>query len=363
MIRVLHIDGLRCVNGLQIKLGPVTALLGRAGSGKTSILQGLELLHRAAQSEYAAPFRTFGIPTIWPMVTRAGASTKYAIEVRALVEGHPDLIAPVGAPRAMAIAGYAIGANSEKFLFYEVKDGDRDWTTDPWPRSTDLPWDNAPSDAGTLTRQAMDRALGPCTVLRLDPRALAEPDPIEVGPTALLPDGHGLAGFLREVFEREDGDFRSIVDVVREIVPHVRGLRVRKVDIHDHPAFQLEVATPNGWIPAAQAGASVLRVVAVVTAALTTGHRGLLVIDDLDLHVQDAEHTISFLVELSEQRALQVVFGTGRFPMPMGGFLPTNEITKLSLDDAGFTQASPFEIIDPRQNQPSHEEHADVDEH
>jgi predicted ATPase len=70
----LRIENLRSIESLDLEITPMTVLIGENGSGKSTIIEALELLRRAADPGFVPQF--YAIHRGMPALVRAGKTTK-----------------------------------------------------------------------------------------------------------------------------------------------------------------------------------------------------------------------------------------------------------------------------------------------
>lgn len=285
MLRTLSLKNIRGFVEATIDLSPVTVFVGTNGSGKTTVLECLDMLCRASRTPHfssnPARRRTLftGHRTIEQLVTRREGSARVAIE------------ADAGTYRL------------------SIAPPDTQWTQpeQPLPRSM---------------------------IFQLVPARLSLPWYLTHAEPHLEGDGGGLAAILDYLIGLRDGSIERIEEDLRAIVPQARRIRVipHKIEIdetvedddprvearrtvtrsHMGSRFELEFGK-MGFIPADALSEGTLIVIGILTAIHREAGPTLVLLDDLDrgLHPTAQASLIQALRALVERRGdLQLVCTT-----------------------------------------------------
>lgn len=189
------------------------------------------------------------------------------------------------------------------------------------------------------SRTAIGRQISPPILLDLDTKKLATPSYMRDLTYALPSNGEGLswilAGLQLELPER----FASIVERLREVVPSVQSLRLKRTilesqDVGYELLFEMKGST---GIPASAVSEGTLTTLALLTV-LTVSRPGLILIENLErgLHPRALGDLITQIRSLlSHHPDLQIV-ATSHSPYLLD-FLKADEILLTSPDEDGYS--------------------------
>lgn len=344
MITQIRFVGFKRLRGATVHLGPFQVLVGDNGVGKSTVLEGLELL-----TGLAGP--------LWEELRAAGLAPGRILHGRhafrrlaSLPDAkafHLDLTLD-GAPGAtfgvMAAQGDdvpsddAAGGPNRLFLLF------RDGGPKVDPSVIDTGRLNF-SDIALQLYRAREAGLGPTLRLRLDPVAITAPSAAAAGEPRMLATGEGLPTVLNHLLAQRDGTVEEIERAFGLLVPGVRRIRTvpASVTVGDHVpvsvdgesymhrrtreigGHSLEVAIDGlGWVPGDQLSEGTRLVLALLVAVHHTKAR-LLLLDDIEagLHPRAQAALVSMLKQLvadraSTDRPLQVV-ATSHSPFVLDG--------------------------------------------
>jgi predicted ATPase len=280
VLRTLSLKNIRGFVDATIELSPVTVFVGTNGSGKTTVLECLDMLCRASQTpHFSRPAQRFftGRLAHDQLITRGETSAQATIE------------SEVGTYRL------SIGADTK-------------WAQpgEPLPRSM---------------------------VFQLVPARLSTPSYLTQAEPHLEGDGGGLAAILDYLIGLRDGSIERIEEDLRAIVPQARRIRVIPQRIvfdelveddprddtrrsvtrsHMGSRFELEFGK-MGFIPASALSEGTLIVIGILTAIHREAGPTLVLLDDIDrgLHPVAQGSLIQALRALVERRGdLQLVCTT-----------------------------------------------------
>lgn len=326
MIREIAFKDFKRLRQATVPLGPFQVVVGDTGAGKSTVLDGLELL-----AGLAGP--------LWEGVRGAAPGANQVLRGRFAWEriaarpgtAAPELVATLGSS--------AIGTT---FTVRPRQDGPGS--------SVELQIDNChlgPTEPGwtpggvpdvdrILHDLASVRAagLGPAQRLRLDPDAIAAPSPAATAAPVLQVNGAGLATVLTHRLALRDGSVEAVEADLARLVPGARRLRTVPVPVAG-PAPQaggegraghgVELDVEGlGWVPA-EALSDGTRVALAVLTALHDSTVRLLLVDDLErgLHPRGQAALVAAMRaalarRAAEGRPLQIV-ATSRSPFALDG--------------------------------------------
>lgn len=302
MIESVTIKNFKCLRDVTIKLEPFTVFVGANGSGKTSILQALDLLCRTfrtqlqqLEGEYQ-PNRTYGSTEEVEFSCKAGVNYfRYRTNITPQPQPH----------RPEVTQWHGVG-NS-------IADDSDPLTWKPWqPKQAMLPnpvW------------------------LRLDPNALRNVNGShQPNPRMMNPSGHGLH-LATAAMNLEDPDlWLKLQDDLRRIVPSIKRLR-------HTPQNELLFDTVNGkGLKAVQVSEGTLLTLGLLTAIHGDSKPGLLLLDDLDraLHPKAQRELIELLRGVQTTNPDIQIVATTHSPYMLDNMQP-NEVQVTYLREDGTT--------------------------
>ncbi len=304
MIDTIRMRNFKCLRDISIDLEPFTMFVGANGSGKSSILQALDLLCRTFQGqqvkldeEYQAN-RTHGTTEEVELSCRSGE-----LHFRYRTNTQPHLAAP-NRNWAGDGAGFATNGNPSD-------------------------WKQWQPQKGTLPNPVW---------LRLDPNALRT---VGLGqpndPRIMRPNGQGLHSATASMNLEDPDLWLKLQEDLRRIVPAVRRLR-------HTPQNELLFDTINGkGLTAQQMSEGTLLTLGLLTAIHGVNKPGVLLLDDLDraLHPKAQRELIDLLRGVQTTNPEIQIVGSTHSPYLLGRMEP-NEVRVTYLREDGSTACEPL---------------------
>lgn len=297
MLTRFEAQGFKLLRDVAVDLSPLTMLVGANGSGKTTVLDGIDLLLSNAQSAarnggYWPPGRPLGDRNIAELLSRPDCK-----RLSLVLQRHMG-VAPTIRLELAASARATDSATPNQSIQPEMK---------AWPSHARL---------------------------KLDTQRLAEQSIAATGRASLAADGSGLATVLQDVAGRRDGVIDAIESDLTSLVPdfrrvytdpvemtweetdwlEVEGRRFPRVTKRTGGGFRLELAFDRiGRVPATQVSEGTLLALGLITA-LRVDAPDLILIDDAEralhpLAQQALVHLLHDAIERSEER-LQIIATT-----------------------------------------------------
>lgn len=295
MITHLHIENFKCLRDVAVDLGPFTVLVGANDSGKSALLDAIQVLGRTTQAPLSTSLNPGGLPepvpfealvfrgersraitwdvTCAPSPYGAGAknvgagagSIAYRIELSADPRSHTErLTGPEG-------LSFDISGRTGQDLTFRA--GGDELPLRLQEDSTALR--SALLQHGSATPSLSDAAaaLGSIARYRFDPQALRRPAALASRPV-LSPSGDNLAAVLDAVLSGPDRSAAFAIDAaIRASIPTLGGLALRTIEREGgriEKVIELSLAAPSGRsvsIPAAHASEGALLLVALLALA------------------------------------------------------------------------------------------------
>lgn len=296
MIQRATFRNFKALREVTIELERFTVLVGPNASGKSSILQGLDLLLGSGRQQAAS----FGSrPNVSAALHARGS--RGALEIEAVTEarGFRLQASPPAEAQGRPVNG---GAWPVRLLTFEAASPEK---------VVDLP--DTPRMRGEFPS---------ATFLRLDAKRLAAPStPNEQRPT-MKPDGEGLASALAYLALNQPGAFADLKASLRRLFPYVRDVRFERVQMgHWGESLLFDFDAAEG-VPAAQVSDGTLLVLGLLAAIYQINQPQLMLLDDLDhaLHPTAQREVVKLLRALLNDRPGLQLLATTHSPYMLDEF-------------------------------------------
>ncbi|HEY2294122.1 MAG TPA: AAA family ATPase [Thermoanaerobaculia bacterium] len=292
MIQSLSIRNFKVLREVGVKLQPLTVIVGPNASGKTSILQAIEVISAWLNR---SPFEAL---QRWdPNIFLSRNSTGPAlIGCQVLIQG--------------------------KAIYFKINLSSRE-TTDP-------------SD-GTMKWS--------CTFLNLNTERLAASSYPKSLSLKLPSNGDGLPSILAGLQLEDPSKFAGIVSQLRDVVPSLSDIRVRQIQIEsDRVGHELlfDLKGAQG-VRASSISEGTLLTLGVLTALSTCDSPQVVLIDDIErgLHPKALKDYIEQIRLLQKKDPELQIIATSHSPYLLD-YLQAEEILLTSLDDEGYAVVKPL---------------------
>ncbi|MBK8265237.1 MAG: AAA family ATPase [Nannocystis sp.] len=336
MLEKVAFKGFKALADVTIELEALTVLVGANGSGKTSVLKGIDLLGQAAEEAASSDDLRERLGRIVDLQNAETRSWDQA-ESPSVSGRHQKLVLEL------------------LFLTAAIQLNHDDGTSHSLPSWSHLVYNNVPE---TLRRHLQPnspfrREFSPCVRLQLDPARLAEPSFLDASDEfpRLRHDGQGLASLVAYFLETRSEALEQIEAGLRAVVPHMRRLRVVPTPVtrqekeilrinnealirevkHTYRGHRLEVEVEGqGYVPAHELSDGTLITLGLFAALLGPQRPKILLLDDIDRGLHPAAQRV--LVErLREiQKRVQIVC-TSHSPYFLDALRP-EEVRVMKLD-------------------------------
>jgi predicted ATPase len=309
MIQQVSIRNFKCLRDVTIDLEPFTVFVGANGSGKTSVLQAIDLLCRTfrtqpgrLEGEYRQ-HRSFGTDQEVEISCNSNTSSFW----------HQTIS---DAKQQLVQTGQLLPGVGSRFAVDDGAEGRR-WK--PWQL-----------EHGTLPNPVW---------LQLDPNALrnhgANPDP-----RLMNPNGQGLHSATASMNLEDPDLWQKLQEDLRRIVPSVRRLR-------HTPQNQLLFDTINGkGLSATQISEGTLLTLGLLTAIHGVNKPGILLLDDLDraLHPKAQRELIELLRGVQTTNPEIQIIATTHSPYMLDCMKP-EEVRMTYLNEDGSTGSTACDAL------------------
>ena len=308
MISKVSIRNFKSLRDVHVDLERFTVFVGPNASGKTSILQALDLLCRAFQPVVQTEYEG-NDPT--PNITHVRNED---------VEAELAQARSRGAKEAVEVAAYAGGV----WCRYRT----RSKATSPGPAQVG----QAILSGGVLDvgpdpdletwrawnlNDTQPNPLPSSALLRLEPSKLMRPRPAESDPTIITADGTGLHSALANIALSDPETWQKLQDQLRQIVPTVRRLRHTMKGANNSPALLFDTQGADS-LSADQVSEGTLLVLGLLAALHAPTRPNLVLLDDLDrgLHPQAQRELSGLLRGVLESNPRLAVHGDDPLAVP-----------------------------------------------
>ena len=330
MINSVAIENFKNLRRIQIDLDRFTVFVGPNASGKTSVLQAVDLAIRAAIKQEPRQVFVDDLHCDW-LYTR---------------DAEGDLRISCGTDRG----GVTVGAsprNGPSSSPDSIGFGNWDFSVSPSLRSDR--WD-------ALDCDALDPAQF-CTFLRLSASQLSKPSYTDRVPPKVEADGEGLASVLAYLALNDPDEFERLVKRLRELIPHLKRIRFKKVPIRrqekelvrfgDDTVERTSIRPYQGEamlfdfdhaanVAAHAVSEGTLLMLGLLTVLLAPARPQLLLLDDIEqgLHPLSQKRLVSVLGDIMQAFPSLQILATSHSPYLLD-FLQPDQVRLLSLDASG----------------------------
>jgi len=310
MISKVSIRNFKSLRDVHVDLERFTVFVGPNASGKSSVLQALDLLCRTYRIDH--PKNMEG--EITQGLSR-GATGPAELAVEVTGQWYRYRTRATDAPPAQPNAAKA-----------KWDGGGRGVSSDPATEWKE--WKGVPNGAVPLPQSVF---------LRLEASKLAQAKPAQPDPTVMAPDGSGLHSALANIALSDPETWQKLQIHLRQIVPTVRRLRHTMKGPNNSPALMLDMHGADS-LSADQVSEGTLLVLGLLAALHASARPNLILLDDLDrgLHPKAQRELVGLLRGVLEANPDLQFVATTHSPYLLGRMEPT-EVRMTHLNDAGAT--------------------------
>ncbi|UQA62270.1 AAA family ATPase [Polyangium aurulentum] len=311
MIERLRLQNFKGHRDTTVELGRLTVLVGPNGSGKTSVLQALDLLHTLVWPKLPG----HRLPMV-DSFFRGEHSAPLTMDADGVVDGTPWALAVKLTRGELALQ--PSDGKYERPIFEKL--------------ACDL--GNGRKELGnggfaTAGESPLWRWLTWARLFRFDASQIAAPDYSEFVPPQVLPNGRNTASVLANLKLGDEASFAAIEKSLKALVPHLERIRLRTTrvtvpDLFPDPTGHTHEREANGFgivfdfkgapeVSATAASEGTLILLALLTALHSSSKSTLVLIDDIEhsLHPMAQVQLMKQLKELLTQFPdLQIVATT-----------------------------------------------------
>ncbi len=319
MIKNASISNYKSLHDVRFGLERFTVFVGPNASGKSSILQALDLLCRTFRMDHPAQMES----EILKGISRGGV-------------GNVDLAVEIG---DRAYRYRTVGKNNTRVTHHP---GQKPWLGTGRGVSEGMNLDDwkewkTPTSETIPTPQAV--------LLRLETSNLLPSIAPASGSdlTVMAPNGIGIHSSLASMTLNDPDSWQALQENLRQIIPSIRRLRHTKAAHVQQPTAVLFDTQGGDSLPADQVSEGTLLVLGLLTALYSPDRPNLMLLDDLDrgLHPKAQKALISLLRGLLASNANLQIVATTHSPYLLD-CMNVNEVRMTILDDQGATMCAPL---------------------
>lgn len=297
MIETLSLRNFKVLREVDVRLRPLTLIVGPNASGKSTLLQTLAGITH---------FLGGGWPDSLLSVSRS------------FVVNGPMVLKCSGQLAGQELV-FLIYPESSKF---EVKWGDLEFEEGvPWPA-------------------AIKKAIHLAFVMSLDPRRMAAPSLLKETSQTLPSNGEGLSTILADLHLEHPSRYQDLIAQLREVISTVRDLRVRRTGEKFELLFDMVGAQ---GIPASAVSEGTLLTLGLLTLLVLPNPPQLILIDDLErgLHPRAMGSLIKQFRLLQQQNPDLQIVATTHSPYLLD-YVEADEVLLASLSEDGYAAVKPL---------------------
>lgn len=325
MIHKLVLQNFKGIESAELTFERLTVLVGPNASGKTSVLQALELLGLLADPERITREQVVAQYGGLSAILKRGREFNMAIEAGGLW----------GAKQSKMRMGLTQANNEQRSPVMQVHI-DQDAQSFEVPTFHDVyGWSARPPPALEELLSGWRSSL----LLRLEAPKIAEPSFTYADSSVQMigTDGSGLASMLAQMALNQPDDFSALLASVRAVIPQIRRIRLSlaKIETEETETIQIDqeqikrriprthsghriifdLAGASG-IPSEAASEGTLLVLGLLAVLFSTPKPRLLLLDDLDrgLHPRAQRDLVAQLRKLLEQDPELQIIATSHSP-------------------------------------------------
>lgn len=257
------ISNFRCFKDFQIELGNFNVLIGPNDSGKTTLLQALDLAG-------ATPQKIATTSDFW----RKDSTAKASVQLTSFAEDSTDAGSVCVTATKPSNGFVAIAANSSK-----------------------------------LGQDRISEYVGHPLYLHFDPMALKKPSPIVPQTPGMLQDGQGFATFLEEFLRENRQQFFDMENAFYRQFPQYKAIDVRKLGSQNGLLF---VTKSGEEYSASEISDGTILYLAYLAVRYRSGYTRTLLIEEPEngIHYASLKQVVDTLKKLSETADVRVVMTT-----------------------------------------------------
>ena len=316
MINMVSIRNFKCLRDVQIGLERFTVLVGPNASGKSSILQALNLLCWSFRDQGGS------VENLLTPAASRGSNGEVELAAESAGKSYRYRTRSPSSPASPHFPGQFGTAPGQ-----------------PWPgqgcgvathlKSADWKqWAPDPSNQSPLPLAVL---------LRLESSKLLPSFPGSPDPTVMAPDGTGLHSALASMALNDPDSWQQLQANLRRIIPTISRLRHTKTAMNQPSSLLFDTVGADS-LPAHHVSEGALLVLGLLAALHSSGRPSLVLLDDLDrgLHPRAQKELVSLLRGLLQTQPDLQIIATTHSPY-MLDYMATEEVRMTFLREDGST--------------------------
>jgi predicted ATPase len=351
VIQKVSFRNFKAYRSLDLELEPFTVLVGPNASGKTTLLEGLELISRMGgpieENEMDSP--VFRVPS---SIQSYGSKQPVELDIVGSWQGTEGAYRVFSSSNART---EVVGDGNEKLLVF---DGEGSWGGKRFQVRRVGPGHGLESYHPPL--EVFRSALGAAEILRFEPRQLEEGSYSEEAVPRIHSDGSGLASLLAYLKLSQDEVFNEIEQTLKQVVPAVRRIRIERAMVEQTTVRVIALDEQRHAVPekrtlwgnriildmrgakgvsADAAGEGTLMVLGLLTVLLGPAKPRLVLLDDIELGLHPAAQgkLVEVLRKLQQRDPELQLIATSHSPFILN-YLEPKEVRMTFLAENGFAR-------------------------
>lgn len=312
MIENLSIRNFKVLRQVDLKLKPLTVIVGPNASGKSSILHALHYLVdlREIVREQGAPFSLVPFPEgqYKPFEALRSKESTGQTEIEGTGHSLSDTISITLAIRKGGLYSYSL------------KHGDRDLSA------------------------GLESVLG-CTLLKFEVSKLGAPSYPKKLSLELPGDGEGLSSALAGIYLEDISRYRRLLEQLKSVIPSVQDIHIRQAAVETtRVGYQIFFDMKGGVsIPASNVSDGTLLTLGLLTVLSAPSPPHLVMIDDLErgFHPKALGSLVEQLRRVQEREPAVQIIATSHSPYLLD-FLKAEEVLLTYLGEDGYATVMPL---------------------
>lgn len=315
MLDRVSIHNFKSLRDVQIELQPFTVFVGANGSGKSSVLQAINLICRA--------FLPHAANCTGELRQRSSRGTDGLTEISVKSD-----------EASYRVQSFTPGERiNEKEMLAQIQSKGRSFASEASLDLDQISWGEWDDHRGLPH-------LPSSVLLRMEYSKLIQANP-GPNPRRMEPDGIGIHSTLANMALNDPDSWQNLQSDLRKIIPSIRRLRHSVADQENAAALIFDTVGAED-LPASQVSEGTLLVLGLLTAIYAPNRASLILLDDLDrgLHPQAQRELITLLRRLQDSNPELQILASTHSPYLLDCMEPAE--VRMTFLDNGATVCAPL---------------------